>query len=129
MCISKSFHSPGATAQLSGARSTAELIAHHAGPPLSPGNRDGGGPACNETGEPNPHLIIVSYRGLNKVKLRDCSQLVPTWENELMGLVLLHRRTGIKLHLLDERTPPLRDLHLQRWVQDGSTKKAFFDSP
>lgn len=41
-----------------------------------------------------PHLIIVSYRGLNKVKLRDCSQLVPTWENELMGLVLLHRRTG-----------------------------------
>lgn len=76
-----------------------------------------------------PHLIIVSYRGLNKVKSRDCSQLVPTWENELMGLVLLHRRTGIKLHLLDERTPPLRDLHLQRWVQDGSTKKAFFDSP
>ena len=76
-----------------------------------------------------PHLIIVSYQGLNKVKSRDCSQLVPTWENELMGLVLLHRRTGIKLHLLDERTPPLRGLHLQRWVQDGSTKKAFFDSP
>lgn len=59
--------------------------------------------------------------------MRDCSQLVPTWGNELMGLVLRHRRAGIKLHPLDERIPPLRDL--QRWVQDGSTKKAFFDSP
>lgn len=57
-----------------------------------------------------PHLIFVSYRGLNKVKPRDCSQLVPTWGNELMDLVLLHRRAGIKFHPLDERTPPLRDL-------------------
>jgi len=130
VCINKSLHSPGATAQLSGARSTAELIAHYAGLPVTRGElprERGGGPACNETGNPPPHFILVSYRGLDKVKSRDCSQLVPTWENELTGLVLTHRPAGIKFHPLDERTSPLRGL--RRRVQDGSTEKAVFDSP
>lgn len=65
MCIKKRFHSPGATAQLSGARSTAELIAHSLDrPPCYPGKvtqGEGGGPACNETGEPNPPPIEFSY--------------------------------------------------------------------
>jgi hypothetical protein len=81
-------------------------------PPPLPVTQVGGG-ACMERngGTQPPHLILVSYRGLNEVKSRDCSQLVPTWGNQLMGLVLLHRRrAGIELHPLDERTSPLRDL-------------------
>ena len=63
--VDKGSHSPGATAQLSGARSTAELIAHSLDrPPCYPGKvtqGEGGGPAGNETGEPNPPTIEFSY--------------------------------------------------------------------
>ncbi len=74
LCVEK-VHSPGTTAQLSGARSTAELIAHYAGLP------PGGGLHAMKRGNPTPYLILAlllfegSKRGEILGLLSACSDL------------------------------------------------------
>ncbi len=80
MCISKSFRSPGATAQLSGARSTAELIAHYAGLPVTRGKLPREGGACmqrNGGTQPPLNFRILSGAEQSKIArlLSACSDL------------------------------------------------------
>lgn len=76
-CVEK-VHSPGTTAQLSGARSTAELIAHYAGLPY---RLPGGGLHAMKRGNPTPYLILAlllfegSKRGEILGLLSACSDL------------------------------------------------------
>lgn len=75
MCINNSFHSPGATAQLSGARSTAELIAHHAGPPPYPWVTGiGGGLRATKRGNPTPPPF--NYRILSRAEQSKTARLL-----------------------------------------------------